>query len=248
MVPGTPWVGPGAIPVLMYHYVNGRPPPDELDWNLTVTEADFARQVSYLRCAGYYSITLSQLYDAMQGGSPLPEKPVILTFDDGYKDAYSNAFPLLRSAGLGGTFGIVTDWVGQPDYVNWDQLREMTAAGMEVASHSVSHPDLGRQPDNVVRDQLSRSKQVLEQQLGLPVPFFIYPAGEPFRFGTAARQAQVVTMVQEAGYRGAVTARPNMWQDPSAPFALNRVRVSGGTDIYKFAERMWGPRPDLIGC
>jgi hypothetical protein len=99
-----------------------------------------------------------------------------------------------------------------------------------------------------VRDQLSRSKQVLEQQLGIPVPFFIYPAGEPFRSGTARRQVQVATMVQEAGYRGAVTTRPNMWQDPSAPFALNRVRVSGGTDIYKFAERMWGPQPDVSGC
>jgi peptidoglycan/xylan/chitin deacetylase (PgdA/CDA1 family) len=248
MIPGAPWAGPGAIPILMYHFVTNKPPADELDWSLTVTEPDFARQVSYLRCAGYYSITLSQLFDAMHGGAPLPEKPVILTFDDGYKDAYTNAFPLLRSAGLAGTFGIVTDWVGQPDYMNWDQLREMAAGGMEIVSHSVNHPDLGREYDAVVRDQLSRSKQVLEQQLGFPIAFFIYPAGEPFRVGTAERQAQVVTMVQEAGYRGALTTRPNMWQDPFAPYALSRVRVSGGTDIHAFAANMWGPPPDQIGC
>jgi peptidoglycan/xylan/chitin deacetylase (PgdA/CDA1 family) len=248
MVPGSVWSEQRLLPVLTYHFVTNRPATDELDWNLTVTEADFVRQVSYLRCAGYYSITLNQLYDAMHAGSPLPEKPVILTFDDGYRDAYTNAFPLLRSAGLGGTFGIVTDWVGQPDYANWDQLREMAAAGMEIVSHSASHPDLGLQPDDVVHDQLGRSKLVLEEQLGLPVPFFVYPAGEPFRFGTPERQAQVATMVQEAGYRGAVTTRPNIWLDPSRPFALNRVRVSGGTDIYKFAEIMWGPHPDVVSC
>ena len=248
MALGGVWAGHGWMPILMYHFVTDRPAADELDWNLTVTVPDFARQVSYLRCAGYYSVTLTQLYDAMHGGAPLPEKPIVLTFDDGYKDAYTNAFPLLRAAGFGGTFGIVTDWVGQPDYANWDQLREMVAAGMEIASHSVSHPDFGRQPDWVVRDQLSRSKQVLEQQLGIPVPFFVYPAGEPFRFGSAERQVQVAQMVHEAGYRGAVTTRPNIWQDPFQPFALSRIRVSGGTDITKFAENMGGPPPDAIGC
>ena len=248
MAPGAPWAGPGAVPILMYHFVNSRPPADELDWSLTTTEADFARQVTYLRCAGYYSITLSQLNDAMHGGAPLPEKPVVLTFDDGYKDAYTNAFPLLRSAGLGGTFGIVTDWVGQPDYVNWDQLREMAAAGMEIASHTTNHPDLGRESDAVVRDQLSRSKGALESQLGVPIAFFIYPAGEPFRSGTFERRAQVATMVQEAGYRGALTTRPDMLQDPFSPFALSRVRVAGGTDINTFAANMWGPPPDHIGC
>jgi peptidoglycan/xylan/chitin deacetylase (PgdA/CDA1 family) len=232
----------------MYHFVTDEPPADELDWSLTVTVPDFTRQVRYLRCAGYYSITLSQLHDAMHGGAPLPEKPIILTFDDGYRDAYTNAFPILRSGGFGGTFGIVTDWVGQPDYVTWDHLREMAAAGMEIASHTVSHPDLGREFDDVVRDQLSRSKQLLEEQLGLPVPFFVYPAGEPFRSGTLERQAQVATMAQEAGYRGALTTRPNMWQDPFAPYALNRVRISGGTDIYKFAENIWGSHPDQVGC
>jgi peptidoglycan/xylan/chitin deacetylase (PgdA/CDA1 family) len=184
----------------------------------------------------------------MQGGSPLPQRPVVLTFDDGYVDAYTNAFPLLRSAGLGGTFGIVTDWVGQPGYMNWDHLREMAAAGMQIISHSANHPDLGLEQDAVVRDQLSRSKRVLEEQLGLPVSFFIYPAGEPFRFGTPDRQVQVSMMVQEAGYRGALTTRSNMWQDPSAPLALSRIRVAGGTDIQSFAANMWGPPPDQTGC
>jgi peptidoglycan/xylan/chitin deacetylase (PgdA/CDA1 family) len=232
----------------MYHHINSAPPASELDARLTVTDADFARQLTYLRCAGYYSITLSQLFDGIYGGAPLPDKTVILTFDDGYADGYTNAFPLLRWAGFGGTFSIVTGWVGQPGYLNWDQMREMAGAGMEMAAHSVSHPDLGKEQDNVVRDQLSRSKRNLEENLGQPVAFFVYPSGEPFRSATPERQAQVVTMVQEAGYRGALTATWNLAQDPAAPFALNRVRVSGGVDIQTFAENMNGPAPEAIGC
>jgi peptidoglycan/xylan/chitin deacetylase (PgdA/CDA1 family) len=240
--------GPVWVPILMYHYINSTAPADPINASLTINEADFTRQLSYLRCAGYYSITLGQLFDAMQIGAPLPEKPVILTFDDGYHDAYTNAFPILRSAAFGGTFGIVTNWVGQPGYVTWDQLHEMTAAGMEIASHTANHPDLGLESDPVVRDQLVRSKQVLEQQLGLPIPFLVYPAGEPFRFGTPIRQAQVPVLVQESGYRGALTTRWGLLHDPAAAFALNRVRVPGGVDIQTFAANMGGPPPDQTGC
>jgi len=248
LVPGTPWTGPGKMPILMYHHVTDVAPVSNEEAPLTVTDSEFARQLTYLRCAGYYSITLSQLFDAIYNGAALPEKPVVLTFDDGHRDAYTDAFPLLRSAGFGGTFSIVTQWVGGPASVTWEQLREMVAGGMEIASHSVSHPDFGKQPDDVVRDQLSRSKRELEEKLGQPVSFFVYPAGEPFRFGSAQRQAQVVPMVQEAGYRGAVTARWQLLQDPAAPFALNRVRVSRGIDIQTFAGHMGGPPPEAIGC
>ena len=234
--------------ILMYHHVNSAPAASELNARLTVTDADFARQLAYLRCVGYYSITLSQLFDGIYGGAPLPEKPVILTFDDGYADAYTNAFPQLKWAGFGGSFAIVTGWAGQPGYLNWEQMQEMATAGMEMIAHSVNHPDLGKESDEIVRDQLGRSRRDLEENLGQPVSFFVYPAGEPFRSGSRERQAQVVTMVQEAGYRGALTATWNLAQDPATPFSLNRVRVSGGVDIQQFAENMGGPAPAAIGC
>ena len=232
----------------MYHHVNSAPPESDLEARLTVTDADFLRQLAYLRCAGYYSITLSQLFDAMYSGAPLPQNPVILTFDDGHLDAYTDAFPMLKAAGFSGTFGIVTGWVGQPDVVSWDQVREMAGAGMEIVSHSASHPDLGKASDDVVRQQLSASKSELEEKLGLPISFFVYPSGEPFRSGTAQRQAQVVQMVKEAGYKGALTTQWNLLQDPAKPFALNRVRVSGGIDINKFAAGLGGPATGATGC
>jgi peptidoglycan/xylan/chitin deacetylase (PgdA/CDA1 family) len=191
---------------------------------------------------------MTQLFDGIYNGAPLPEKPVVLTFDDGYADAYTNAFPWLKWMGLGGTFSIVTGWIGQPGYLSAEQIKEMAGVGMEMVAHSVSHPDLGKESDPVVRDQLARSRGTLEGLLGQPILFFVYPAGEPFRSATKERQAQVVTMLQEAGYRGALTATWNLAQDPAAPFALNRVRVSGGVDIQTFAKNMGGPAPEAIGC
>ena len=195
------------MPILMYHHVTDAAPKLAEEASLHVTDAEFARQLQYLRCAGYHSITMSQAFDAIYDGAPLPERPVVFTFDDGHRDAYTDAFPLLRSAGFGGTFSVVTQWVGGPASVSWPQLQEMVAAGMEIAAHSVYHNDLGKSPDNLVREEVSGSKRVLEENLGVPVSFFVYPSGEPIRSGTLERQVQVATMVQQAGYRGAITAR-----------------------------------------
>jgi peptidoglycan/xylan/chitin deacetylase (PgdA/CDA1 family) len=237
------------MPILMYHHINNTPPTSTLDASLTVTDADFNRQLDYLRCAGYTTVNLSQLYDGIYAGAPLPAKPIVLTFDDGYADAFSDAFPALQRHGFIGAFSIITNWVGgSPDLVNWDQIVTMANAGMEMTSHTLTHEDLNKSPDNIVREQITLSKAALEQHLQRPVPFLVYPAGEPFRSGTPARQAQVVKMVQEAGYRGALTASNKLQQNPAAPYAFNRIRVSGGVDIRKFAENMGGPLPETLGC
>lgn len=236
------------MPILMYHHVNSAPPPDEFEARLTVTDADFSRQLEFLKCAGYTTVTMSQLFDGIYGGAPLPARPVVLTFDDGFADAFANTFPLLQQHGLGGTFLIVTSFVGQDGYVTWEQVQNMARSGMEIVSHSVNHSNLATSPDESVRRELGESKRVLEEKLGLPVPFFAYPAGEPFYKGTPERQAQVVAMVQEAGYRGALAVKNSLTQDPAAPFAFSRVRVTGGVELRKFAENMGAPLPETIGC
>src|SRR5438093_12205695 len=119
---------------------------------------------------------------------------------------------------------------------------------MDMLSHTVSDADLNRPQDGVVRNELVTSKRALEEALGKPVLFLVYPSGEPFFRGSPDRQQQVVAMVREAGYSGALAVKNRLTQDPSAPYALNRIRVSGGVDIRKFAENMGGPLPETVGC
>ncbi len=241
---GTPITSPVEVPILMYHHVAPTAPDDEFEARLTVLTTDFEEQLTYLSCAGYTGITVGQLIDAMDGAAALPSRPVILTFDDGYGDAYTQAFPLLQRYGFPGSFAIVTGFVGGGDgaYVTWDQVREMAKAGMEMLSHTVSHIDLGTSDDITVRDQLLQSKDAIAQHTGQPVRFLVYPSGEPFRSGTPERQQEVVSMLQEAGYEAALLAGPNgMTQDPAARFQLNRVRVAGGEDLATFAASIGGP-------
>jgi len=246
----TPITQPFELPILMYHHVAPALPADEFEARLTVTTGDLEAQLSYLQCAGYTGITLARLFDAIDGRAALPTNPVILSFDDGYADAFSDAFPLLQRHGVPGSFAIVTGFIGSGDlYMTWDQVRALAGSGMEIMSHTISHVDLGTSDDETVRDQLATSKATLEQQTGRAVPFFVYPSGEPFRSGSEERQQQVVALLREAGYRGALLAGPNsVTQDPATPFALSRVRVSGGEDVYTFAGSIGGPSPDSLSC
>ena len=233
----------------MYHHVNSAPPPADIyEAALTTTDVDFWRQLAYLRCAGYGAITIGQLFDGMYNGAPLPARPVVLTFDDGYADAYTNAFPALRWHGLVGSFSIVTGYVDIPFYVTWGQVIEMANAGMEITAHSVTHEDLNISRDDIVYYQAVESKKALEANIGRPVNYFTYPSGEPFLRGSPARQQRVVQILQESGYHGALAIKNGALQDPRNPFALSRIRVHNGVDILKFAENMGGPSPAAIGC
>lgn len=248
--PGPPITSPIDVPILMYHRVLPELPDDEFDAVLTVTNAALDEQISYLACAGYTPITMQRLFAAFDGTAALPEKPVILTFDDGWSDSYTNAFPILQSHQFVGSFAVVTGFVeGGGPYMTWQQIKEMSDAGMEMTSHTIRHVDLGTSDDATVVDQLQTSKADIEAHIGKTVDYLVYPAGEPFRSNTAERQAQVVQMAIDAGYRGALLAGPNSTtQDPSTPFALNRVRVFGGEDIYTFAGGIYGPSPDDLTC
>ena len=247
---GAPLTAPFDLPILMYHHVVPALPEDEFQANLSVTTDEFAAQAAYLKCAGYTAITMAQLFDAIEGKVALPERPVMLTFDDGNDDAYTQAYPVLRQNGLVGSFAVITGYIeaGGP-FLTWAHIREMSDAGMEMMSHSVSHSDLGASDDDTVRVQIADSRAVLEAHTGREVRFLVYPSGEPFRSGSAERQSQVVALLQEAGYRGALLAGPGSTrQDPAAPFALNRLRMFPGEDPYTFAASIGGPSPSEVGC
>lgn len=238
------------LPIMMYHQVLPELPADEFDAALTVTTADLNDQISYLKCAGYTPTTMAALFAAFEGHAPLPENPIILTFDDGWSDHYTYLFPILQEQGVVASLGIITGAIDEPaPYMTWAQVQEMAAAGHEMMSHSATHPDMNGVDDAQLENEIAGSKAELEQHIGKAVDFFVYPSGEPFRNGSQEKIDQVVQLLTDSGYKGALLAGPNsMTQDPSTPFALSRLRVYGGEDIYTYAASIGGPAPDSLSC
>jgi peptidoglycan/xylan/chitin deacetylase (PgdA/CDA1 family) len=219
------------VPILMYHYVSV--PPEDADvyrLDLSVTPDQFAAQLVWLRDQGFNTITLDDLYLALAEGKPLPPHPVVLTFDDGYTDAYTQAFRLLKTFDMVGTFFVVTDWVDQSraGYLTWNQVREMAAAGMSIQSHSRTHPDLSQGCDyDCLVYQILGSVQTIEAQTGTRPRFFCYPSG---RYND-----DVKTVLAQVGIVAAVTTQPGTLHTSDRLFDLKRVRVRGSTTLDDFA-------------
>lgn len=229
------------VPILMYHHVSSAPPATALNYGLTVTDEAFAGQLAYLRDHGYRTVLLRQVFEALYEGKPLPARPVVLTFDDGYLDNYTDALPLLRRFHDVGEFNIISAYpgitLGVNTYMTWSQLRALAAAGMEIGSHTVDHQDLGTLSEDKIRFELRDSRNVLQRTLHVPVQFLAYPSGEPFRHGGIAAQQEVLKLVPQYGYVGALLDGPLTTgrQDARAPFELRRVRVAGGESLDNFA-------------
>ncbi len=219
------------VPILMYHYVS-QPPPDADRYrrDLSVTPAQFAEQLGWLRANGFTTIHLDDLLAALNFGAPLPERPVILTFDDGYADAYEYAFPLLVEYGMVGTFFVITETLdaAAPGYLTWDQARAMATTGMSIQSHSRSHPDL---TDDCNHDclvwQLMGSVETIEAQIGTRPRFFCYPGGR--------YDAAVLAMLEQIGIEAAVTTHSGTLHTNDHRLELKRARMRGTTTLTNFA-------------
>lgn len=185
------------VPVLMYHDIL---PEKEVFFDVTPAEFEtHLKRISELKAT---PITLDQLVAHLQTGMPLPEKPVLLTFDDGYEGHYTYVLPLLRKYSYPAVFGIYPAKVGTKmgrSSLTWEQLREMAADPLvTIASHSFTHPpDLRPLPDDRLRHEIVASKRVLEEKLGITIHHFVYPVGK--------YNERVKDWVQKAGYRSALT-------------------------------------------
>lgn len=229
------------VPILMYHHVSSLPPATELNYGLTVTDKNLQAQLEYLRIHGFHTVTLTQLFAALYRGAKLPTKPVVLTFDDGYLDNYTDALPLLRAYHAHAEFNIISSYVGLTlgvnSYMTWSQLKALAAAKMEIGSHTVDHQDLGMMPEVKIRFELRDSRNVLQQMLSVPVQFLAYPSGQPFARGDSAEEQLVLSLLPQYGYVGALLDSPLATSKQSArqPFQLQRIRVAGGEGIGAFA-------------
>jgi peptidoglycan/xylan/chitin deacetylase (PgdA/CDA1 family) len=223
------------VPILMYHYVSELPPdPDRYRVDLTVLPEDFKAQLQYLADAGYHTITLTDLYLHFTRGYPLPEKPIVLTFDDGYRDAYEVAFPLLLDHGFTATFFVLAtpahfEW---ENYLTWGQMSEMAQAGMEIQAHGRDHVDLRGASYEYLVYQVLGIQEAIAHHVGEPSRFFCYPSGR--------YDDNVVAVLESAGYWGAVTTEWGRTQTREELFLMPRIRVRGTGTLESFIDSIEG--------
>jgi len=222
-----------VVPILMYHRVNVvtvHTPAESR--GLTVHPRDFARQMRWLRDRGYSSITQRELWDALMCGRRLPARPILITFDDGYRDVFFHASPVLRRVGFRATAYVVSGRIsaGDPSFLTWPLLRALERRGIEIGSHTVAHRDLTALPDAALLADLKSSRRALEHRLGHPVAWLAYPFGH--------NDARVRRQARRAGYLLAVTTRPGARASAREPLALPRLRVLDTTGVTGLARML----------
>ena len=190
--------------------------------------------MTWLRGHGYHAITQAQLFAALEKGKKLPAKPVMITFDDGYRDVLTNAAPWLKRLGMPATAYVITSRISNGDvsFLSWAQLHALEESGVEIGSHTVHHAELPSLSDPAALQELIQSRRALEQHLHHPVQSFAYPAG---KFDEHSEE-----LVRQAGYVLAVTTRPGATQDARAPFALHRYEVLDTTGVRGLAALLAG--------
>jgi peptidoglycan/xylan/chitin deacetylase (PgdA/CDA1 family) len=215
----------------MYHYIS-EPEPDADIYrrDLSVGPAAFRAQLEHLRENGYTTVSLYELTVAIAGQLELPPKPVVLTFDDGYRDQYENAFPLLQEFGFTGTFFLVTDHLDnrEPRFMTWEMVEEMSRAGMSIEPHSRDHPDLRGQPWEYLIWQILGSQETIAAHIGYWPRYFAFPSGE---YDDPAQQA-----LAELDFWGAVTTEGGRWHGYHDRLEWRRLRIRQSTDLAKFAQ------------
>lgn len=217
-----------TVPVLMYHRVAPMSTAtNATSYNLTVTPAQFREQMAWLKRNGYTAISQAELFRAIEDGAALPKKPVVLTFDDGYVDAVKDVLPVLEPLGWPGTFFIISSRIGERAFLTAQQIRRLSAAGMDIGSHTVDHLELPSLSESSRAQQLTQSRKELEKVLGHPVRWFCYPAGR--------NDAASAASVEKAGYLLGYTTEGGSVLRADSLSQLPRVRVSGGGSLQQFA-------------
>ncbi|MFH1857998.1 MAG: glycosyltransferase [Candidatus Omnitrophota bacterium] len=221
----------GSIRVLTYHRVNEVSPADRL----SVKTSEFQKQMAHLHRRGYRTLSPEALSEALKSGI-LPEKSVFITFDDGYRDNFTDAFPILKNFDFRATVFVATELVGKERdghrMLSWDEIREMAGGGVSFGSHTVHHARMNRIPDQEKQKEAEDSRHALEEVLQKKVTAFCYPYGDTDSGATQAAAS--------AGYGLAFTTRPGPVRAHSDRFLLPRTEISGFDSLFDFKKKLAG--------
>jgi peptidoglycan/xylan/chitin deacetylase (PgdA/CDA1 family) len=219
------WLAPRyTVPILMYHSV------DNQKGTFFVSPENFAKQMEYIKKNGYEVITLDELAKSIKDKRMLKKNKVVITFDDGYKDNFQYAYPVLKKLGFPATVFLISDFVGKylsnkKELLNWDEIALMSKNKISFGGHTKRHFYLGSVKDErTALEEIVGSKKTIEQKIGMPVDYFCYPTG--------GFNERVKEMVKEAGYKGACTTNRGFVDFNRDAYELKRVKVTN-SDMTK---------------
>lgn len=219
------WLAPKyTVPILMYHNIGYE------ESSFFVSPENFVKQLEYIKENDYAVITLDELVRSIRDKKSLKKK-VVITIDDGYKDSFKYAYPVLKKFGFSATIFLVTDFIGkdtkwpEKEFLNWDEIRIMSKNGIFFGGHTKTHFNLGYFNDeSVALDEIAGSKRAIEEKIGMSVDYFCYPSGA---FNENSKQ-----LVKQAGYRGACTTNRGFAKFNSDIYELKRIKVTN-SDMNK---------------
>lgn len=221
-----------SVPVLMYHRIRDvLLVTERSDIEFSVPPESLEQQLSYLHDKGYQTISLSDLSESFENRTPLPSKSVLLTFDDGFRDFYLNAFPLLKKYNMRAVAFYVGGYSNFPGYMDQQMLREIHNSGLvDIQAHTMSHSLLTKLKLEEQRREIFESKQVLETILGKKINYFAYPYGN--------FDQNVINLTAEAGYRLGFGTTPGMILRKSEKLSLPRISITGFDDLKRFEQKL----------
>jgi peptidoglycan/xylan/chitin deacetylase (PgdA/CDA1 family) len=230
------WLSPKyTVPILMYHNIGYE------QGSFSVTPENFAKQMEHIKKHDYEVISLDELVTAIRNKKPLKRNKVVITFDDGYKDNFEYAYPVLKRFGFPATIFIITDFIGKgkigvgKQFASWEDIVIMSKNNISFGSHTKTHFYLDVAKDEAVAwEQISGSKKIIEQKIGMPVDYFCYPSGG---FCPKAKG-----LVVQAGYKGACTTNRGFADFNQDIYELKRIKITNadGNKPFSFWMKLSG--------
>jgi peptidoglycan/xylan/chitin deacetylase (PgdA/CDA1 family) len=215
-----------AFPVVvMYHRIDVWAPSDPVSQRLTISPAQFTDELRSLHRNGLHTVGIAELVRDLSAHQP-PQHAVLLTFDDGYRDQFTYAFPILQRFGDRATFFVNVGTIGKPGHLSWNDLETMAKAGMSIECHGIDHVDLAALGRAAQSYQIEQCVRMLSAHLQNPVLAYAYPSG--------AFDSQTIEVERRAGLLLGFTTDPRFQSDAQSPYELTRIRVVSGISDARF--------------